>query len=197
MSTDTLDDLRVIWNEPQVKTTKAPALHLAIAEQWRARDRKIRLKFILELALTMVIYTGAIILIIQASSNTMSQVFGIKIVLLSLIFVGPVGISLYQSLSFIRTMDMSTPMTSYLNEAIEKLRKSERLYVQYTYLFNGFMIVLLVTDDYFMGQPAVIQYSAFGLIMFSVLLVRPYLNATYGRDRRHFEKIREDLEGAG
>ena len=150
-------------------------------------------KFVLELGLYLVIYTGAIITIVQTSANFSSQLFGIKIVVLSLLFFTPVGISLFQSLAFLGKVNFMISMTDYVDESIQKLIKSKKLYLRYSYLFSGFMIAMLFTDDFFMSHSQMIKVMSVGFVVMATLLIKPYLNITYDKDIRRFQQIKKEM----
>lgn len=194
MSTETLDSLKTIWNDVQKDSSyEANMLYAELSRQWKERNRKLMLKFIVELGLYLVIYTSAIITIVQTSANFSSQLFGIKIVVLSLLFFTPVGISLFQSLAYLRKVDFTISMTDYVDESIQKLIKSKRLYLRYSYLFSGFMIAMLFTDDFFMSHSQMIKVISVGFVVMATLLIKPYLNISYYKDIRHFEQIKKEM----
>jgi len=196
MKTEPLDSLKTAWNEPETDSFyKTEELLLKeLSRQWENRSRKLRRKFIGEFGFYVLLYLAAIVIIIQASTNPISQFFGIKIVLLSLIFFTPVGISLYQSLAFLRNVDLSKPMGSFVTESIQRLKRSEQLYMRYSYLFSGFMIALLLTDEFFSSQTLALQLVVFTFIALFALLVKPYLRVAYSKEREHFEKLRKEME---
>lgn len=194
MSAETLDSLKTIWNDVQKDSSyEANMLYAELNRQWKERNRKLMLKFIVELGLYLVIYTSAIITIVQTSANFSSQLFGIKIVVLSLLFFTPVGISLFQSLAYLRKVDFTISMTDYVDESIQKLVKSKRLYLRYSYLFSGFMIAMLFTDDFFMSHSQMIKVISVGFVVMATLLIKPYLNISYDKDIRHFEQIKKEM----
>lgn len=194
MSAETLDSLKTIWNDVQKDSSyEANMLYAELNRQWKERNRKLMLKFIVELGLYLVIYTSAIITIVQTSANFSSQLFGIKIVVLSLLFFTPVGISLFQSLTYLRKVDFTISMTDYVDESIQKLVKSKRLYLRYSYLFSGFMIAMLFTDDFFMSHSQMIKVISVGFVVMATLLIKPYLNISYDKDIRHFEQIKKEM----
>lgn len=194
MSTETLDSLKSIWNDVQKDSSnEANMLYAELNRQWRERNRKLMSKFVLELGLYLVIYTGAIITIVQTSANFSSQLFGIKIVVLSLLFFTPVGISLFQSLAFLGKVNFTISMTDYVDESIQKLIKSKKLYLRYSYLFSGFMVAMLFTDDFFMSHSQMIKVMSVGFVVMATLLIKPYLNITYDKDIRRFQQIKKEM----
>ena len=93
-----------------------------------------------------------------------------------------------------RSGDITSPMTAYVEDSIAKLKKSKGLYVRYSYLFTLFMIVMLLTDGYFEQQVLVIKVCVYVFVVASAILVKPAVDMTYGRDIRHFEQIRKEME---
>lgn len=194
MSNETLDSLRGIWNDVQKDSSyEANMLHAELNRQWKERNRKLMLKFIIELGIYLVIYTSAIITIVQTSANLSSQLFGIKIVVLSLLFFTPVGISLFQSLAYLRKVNFNISITDYVDESIHKLIKSKKLYLRYSYLFSGFMMAMLLTDDFFMSHSQMIKVLSVGFVVMTTLLIKPYLNITYDKDIRRFQQIKKEM----
>lgn len=195
MNTDTLDSLKVVWNDiPEGPSYDAHLLYAELNTKWKNRNRKLMLKFVRELGLYLVIYTGAVLTIVLASANQSSQLFGIKIVALSLLFFTPVGISLFQSLTYLQKVDFNTSMTVYVDESIRKLVRSKKLYLRYSYLFGGFMMAMLFTDDFFMSHAPAVKIASVGFVVIATLLVKPYLNSTYDKDIRHFRQIRNEMK---
>jgi hypothetical protein len=194
MNTETLDSLKGVWNDiGKSDAGKNIDLHTELASRWKDRNKKIRFKFILEMVLSILIYITAIIILIQAPASTPSKMFGLKVVLLSLVFFVPVTYSLYQSIMSLKTIDFTQPLKTYVHDSIEKLRRTMRLYVRYGYLSAAFTVVMLVTDDFFSEQTLTIKAITFGFIALMMLLVRPYLKASYGRDLHHFEQIKNEM----
>lgn len=194
MSIDTLDSLKGVWKDIGVISEKGFSM---IGEEqinrWNERNRKLRLRFFLEMAASLLIYIAAIVIIIQASADSPSQVFGLKVVLLSLLFYLPASTSLYKSLALLRQGEFTRPMKEYLDDSVTKLHKAIKLYVRYAYLQTAFMTVMLLTDDFFMAQPWALRVSAVSFVVLCALLVKPYRRLTYRNDLQHFEELQKEI----
>ncbi len=194
MKTEILEDLKIIWKEVEEETQYgSQSLGEELAKQWKGRLRKVVIKFALELGLCLMIYIGAILVIIQGPSDHASRMFGLKIVLLSLVFFLPVGASLYQSLLFWKKADFTRPIKTYVDDSIEKLIQFKVLYARYAYLFSAFMIIMLLTDDFFGEKSVAVKAGTFAFIAATVIMVKPYLRLIYGKDLSHFEDIKKEM----
>ena len=195
MKTDLLDDLKKVWNEPPKEHVSSDDfLHQKLASLWQKRSRSTKRKVLFELGSYLVIYAGAIVVMVQASTDAARQWFALKVILLSLIFFAPVCMALYQSIVFLRQADLTQPMGLFVEASIRQLRKAERLYLRYSYLFSGFMVVLLATDELFNRQALWLRATVFVFIVLFALAVQPYVRWTYGKDRRYFEALKNEME---
>lgn len=194
MSTETLDSFKEIWNDiGKSDASKNIATPNELASRWDERNKKIRLRFVVEMTVSILIYATAIVIIIQVPANMPSKMFGLKVVLLNLVFFMPIAYSLYQSITSLKTIDFTQPLKTYVQDSVEKLRRTIRLYVRCSYLLAAFSVVMLVTDDFFLAQTLLVKAITFGFIAVILFLVRPYLNASYGRDLRYFEQIEKEM----
>lgn len=194
MNNDALDKLRLAWSEVAKERVWDPGnFHEELRRKWEIRSRRIVAKILIEISICLVIYASAISVILRADATYSSQLFGIKIILLSLIFFAPVGVSLYQSLIAFRKIDLTQPVKHYLEDSVMKLTRTIKLYERYSFLFSGFMAVMLLTDSFFMSQPAWMKILAFSFVVLGALMVRPYLRIVYGKDIRRFMALKEEL----
>lgn len=190
-----LDELKGVWNEIESDSTnRSNSLYFELQTRWNQHKEKLRRKFIIEFLVYLVIYIGAILIITTTASGQQAELFGWKVVLLSLIFVAPVGVSLHQSISETRKVDFTTNLITYIDTSIEKLQTSKKLYVRYSYLFSGFTLVMLFTDSFFLSQSLLLKASVIVFIGVSTLVAKPYFNLIYGKDLKHLEQLKASMK---
>lgn len=192
MKIEQIDDLRQAW---QTMGEGAPGLTAqlqSLETAWNQRRNKMLRRFLIECGLCFLVYAVAIAFIIFGTTETPRRLFGLKIVMMSLVFFIPFTVSFYHAIRQLSEKNATESMGGFIHRSVARLKRLKRIYLIGNYVFCLMLLLAFWFDPFLSVQPAWIRWGCYLLDITLLGLAVPMWNISYGRDLRHFEKIEKE-----
>lgn len=190
------DNLQQIWQEQSFagnnKNIDKDFLLQVEAKVLSSKKRLLKI-LLIEVAIGLLIYVGAGMILFFNNAASVQVLFAIKIILLTALFAIPSVLLLYRSIAALRSFDLSIPLKSYLERRIASLKKSIRIYVFIGLLACCFIIIALLTDEFYLFQPLWLKISGVIYVLIFAALLSPILQYYYGKEIKILEQQLKEM----